>query len=175
MESQFKDDLKEILLKKKESEKSKKNITYKIIALSSFATICIVTFLYFSTSLFSSSPITGPYGKIHSPAAGSVTGKEVSVTAETRNLEPGQYVWLVVDKPDIGLCWPKGQRLASNKSFTTVIYEEGKKEPYTLSLYVVSKTINDQWQEWLDAAMHGGLSMPPDKRRLDSVKLILGE
>ena len=48
-----------------------------------------------------------------------------------------------------------------------------EKEPYTLSLYIVNKTINDQWQEWLDKEMFGGLPMPPGTHRLASVKLIL--
>ena len=54
-------------------------------------------------------------------------------------------------------------------------YEEGKKEPYTLSLYVVHKTINDQWQKWLGDEISGGLPMLPEKRRLDAVRLIPGK
>jgi hypothetical protein len=46
---------------------------------------------------------------------------------------------------------------------------------YTLSLYVVNKTINDQWQEWFEREIFGGLPMPPDKSRLDSVRLVLGK
>ncbi len=48
---------------------------------------------------------TAPCGKIISPTAGTITGTKVKVTAETKNLEVGQYVWLVGDKPDIGLCY----------------------------------------------------------------------
>ena len=151
----------------------KKNHIYKIIALTSFVTFCLVAFLYFGSSLFSIKSSTDPMGKISSPVVGSSTGHEVKITAETRNLEPGQYVWMAVDKPNIGLCWPKAPRIKQNIKFLTTIYEGGPKEPYTLSLYVVTKTINDQWQEWLDRKMFGGLPMPPDKRRLDSVRLIL--
>ena len=151
----------------------KKNHIYKIIALTSFVTVCLGAFLYFSSSLFSIKSSTSPMGKISSPLAGSSTGHEVKITAETRNLEPGQYVWLAVDKPDIGLCWPKNPNLKPNIKFMTTIYEGGPKEPYRLSLYAVTKTVNDQWQEWLDRKMFGGLPMPPDKRRLDSVRLIL--
>ena len=151
----------------------KKNHIYQIITLTSFVTICLVAFLYFGSSLFSIEATTNPMGKISLPVAGSSTGNDVKVTAETRNLEPGQYVWLAVDKPDIGLCWPKAQRIEQNLKFMTTIYECGPKEPYTLSLYAVTKTVNDQWQEWIDRKMFGGLPMPPDKRRLDSVRLIL--
>jgi len=135
-------------------------------------TICLIIF---GVTLLSSDPITGPYGKIISPAAGSLTDQAVNVTGETQNLEPGQYVWLAVDKPDIGPCWPKSPRIQPNTKFKTTIYEGGPKEPYTLSLYAVNKTINDQWQDWLDEKKLGGLPMPPDKRRLASVRLILGK
>jgi len=39
----------------------------------------------------------------------------------------------------------------------------------------VNKTINDQWQEWFEREIFGGLPMPPDKSWLDSVRLVLGE
>jgi len=64
-------------------------------------------------------------------------------------------------------------RIEQNVKFITTIYEHGPKELYILSLYVVTKTVNDQWQEWVDREMFSGLPMPPDKRRLDSVRLIL--
>ncbi len=126
------------------------------------------------TILSSDSDPNQPYGKIISPIAETTTSTTVSVTAETRNIEPGQYIWLVVDKPGINLCWPKIQ-IEPDTKFKTIIYEEGKKEPYTLSLYVVHKTINDQWQEWLGDEIFGGLPMLPEKRRLDAVRLILGK
>ena len=126
------------------------------------------------TILSSDSDPNQPYGKIISPIAETTTSTTVSVTAETRNIEPGQYIWLVVDKPGINLCWPKIQ-IEPDTKFKTIIYEEGKKEPYTLSLYVVHKTINDQWQEWLGDKISGGLPMLPEKRRLDTVRLIPGK
>ena len=126
------------------------------------------------TILSSDSDPNQPYGKIISPIAETTTSTTVSVTAETRNIEPGQYIWLVVDKPGINLCWPKIQ-IEPDTKFKTIIYKEGKKEPYTLSLYVVHKTINDQWQEWLGDEIFGGLPMLPEKRRLDTVRLIPGK
>ena len=140
------------------------------------ACLVLVGIQYSVTLLFSSDTdvSTAPYGKITSPTPGTKTGTQVSVTAETKNLEHGQYVWIVVDKPGIGMCWPKTQ-VKPNTKFMSTIHEEGKKEPYTLSLYAVHKTINDQWQDWLDDEIFGGLPMLPDNRRLDSVRLILGE
>lgn len=126
------------------------------------------------TTPHSETVIQNPTGKISSPATGLTTSNQVPVTGKTENIEPGQHVWLAVDKPDLGLCWPKEPGLKPNCSFSTVIYEGGPKEPYTLSLYIVNKTVNDQWEEWLGSERLGGLPMPPDKRRLDSVKLVLG-
>jgi hypothetical protein len=63
----------------------------------------------------------------------------------------------------------------ADTKFRTTIYEGGSCEPYTLSLYIVNKTINDQWQEWHDKEMFGAVPMLPDRRRLVSAKLILGE
>lgn len=138
--------------------------------------ILIVFGLYFTASLLADpESSTGPSGKIYTPSTGSITSTAVKVTAETKNLEPGQYVWLAVDKPNIGLCWPKCPRIEPNSKFSTIIYEEGPEEPYQLSLYAVNKTTHDHWQEWLDQEKFGGLPMPPDPRRLDSVKLVLGK
>jgi hypothetical protein len=137
-------------------------------------TLLVCLLIAFLTLFSSDSDPNQPYGKIISPIAGTTTSTTVSVTAETRNIEPGQYIWLVVDKPGINLCWPKIQ-IEPDTKFKTIIYEEGKKGPYTLSLYVVHKTINDQWQEWLGDEIFGGLPMLPEKRRLDSVRLIPGK
>jgi hypothetical protein len=156
-------------LKKKNPYNKKPRLSPIMIILLA----CLI--LVVAVTLFSSDPdtITGPYGKIINPITGTTTGIEVNVTVETRNIKSGEYVWLVVDKPEINLCWPKN-KINPNTAFKTAIYEEGKKERYTLSLYMVHKTINDQWQEWLDKEMFGGLPMLPDNKRLDSVQLILG-
>ncbi len=166
----------DIINKHKKVNVKKKHI-YKIIAATSFITLCIISFLYISTSLFSSQDTeiseTAPWGKIISPAAGTTTGEQIIITGETKNLESGHYVWLAVDKPRIGLCWPKQSIREPDTKFRTTIFEGGPYEPYMLSLYILNKTLNDQWQEWVDKKMFGGLPMPPDARRLDSVKLIL--
>ena len=135
----------------------------------------IVCLLVAALTLFSSdSDPNQPYGKITSPIAGATTSVAVTVTAETRNIESEQYIWLVVDKPGINFCWPKIQIEPNTKS-KTIIYEEGKKGDYTLSLYVVHKTINDQWQKSLENKLSGGLPMLPERSRLDAVRLIPGK
>jgi hypothetical protein len=174
---QAKDLLNEALNDREPKRKNPYNKKSRVSAILIILIACLVLIgVQYGTTLLSSSDevSTAPYGKIITPAAGSTTGNQVSVTAETKNLEPGQYVWLVVDKPGIGLCWPKVQ-VKLNTKFMITIHEEGKKEPYTLSLYAIHKTISDQWQDWLDSEMFGGLPMLPDNRRLDSIRLILGE
>ena len=116
---------------------------------------------------------TGPIGKIKTPKVGSVTQKEFKVVGETRNIESGQYIWLAVDKPGIGLCWPKVQ-IAANTKFSTSILEEGPKGSFTLSIYILNKNFHEQWKGWQDRKIFGGLHMPPKSKRLNSVKLVFG-
>lgn len=153
--------------------KPRKALLYKVATLAAVTTLCAVIFIQLGSALFAPVPPTGPWGKISSPSPGSVTGHDVRVTAETGNMEPGQYVWLAVDKPKLGLCWPKIQ-VEGNTDFKTVITENGPEEPYSLSLYAVNKTVHDQWQGWLKKKRHGGLPMLHESRRLDSVRLIYG-
>ncbi len=143
-----------------------------------FILIACITFLgavmlFGYVLLFSNTPTRGPWGQIKKPAHGKTTGQKVRVTGETKNIESGQYIWLAVDKSDIGLCWPKMHITESNTNFRTTVMEEGLEEPYSLSLYLVNQTIHEQWKEWLEHEIFGGLHMPPERKRLDSVRLLL--
>lgn len=124
------------------------------------------------TSSSTPGPSTNPMGKIRSPVAGSETGKEVNIVGETKNIGVGQYVWLAIDKPDLGLCWPK-MHVLGNTKFSTNILEEGPKEAYRLSLYVLNEIFHKQWKEWQDRKIFGGVHMPPESKRLDQVTLLL--
>jgi len=183
MTNKYKDQLKEVLNEKKAldtpepspklTKKTKNNPPSKqriTIIGTIIACILIAVASHFSSNIDPDKP----YGKITSPAYGTTTGQEVIISAMTRNLQPGQHVWIVVDKPEISLCWPKLQ-VQSNTKFKTSIQETGPKEPFTVSLYYVPKTINEQWEEWLDQKRVGGLPMLPDNRRLYSVRLVLGD
>lgn len=172
-----KEDIKEVLKKNWKKQPEKNTISTKnkqrlktapvIVALIA---VIITTAILFST--VESDQPSGPYGKIISPSAGSQTGSSVYVTAETRNLPPGQHVWLAVDKPDLGLCWPKKLRIRPNTKFRATVYEGGPNEPYNISLYVLNETLHNQWTDWIDRKLMGGLPMPPENRRLDTVKLL---
>ncbi len=68
----------------------------------------------------------GPYGAIITPTNKTGTGSVVDVTGETENIKNDRYVWLVVEKPEYGLCWPKSYRIKPNIEFKTIVYKEGR-------------------------------------------------
>jgi len=41
-----------------------------------------------------------------------------------------------------------------------------------VSVYALNKTLNDQWEDWVNKKRLGGLPMPPKQRRLASVVLV---
>ncbi|EMS79171.1 hypothetical protein [Desulfotignum phosphitoxidans] len=154
------------------TSKHHKKTLYSIMIVSALTTLCLVLSILFINNLFSKAPPPGPWARITFPLPGTTTGTKVKITAETRNIEPGQHIWLAVDKPDLELCWPKSPRLMPNTGFSTTIYERGPNEPYRVSVYAVTKTLNDQWEDWVNKKQLGGLPMPPKQRRLASVVLV---
>ncbi len=103
----------EVFLSKSEKEVYKTGQTIapsenlKLIASGFICTVAIIIAVVWGISLNNSTTPAGPWGELASPHAGETTGTEVSVIGETRNIEPGQHIWLAVDKPQKGLCWPK--------------------------------------------------------------------
>jgi len=167
----IKNKLKQALTENANKERSKnKN---KRIFIFIVGVLLVSIFTFFGSTLFSSNTPLGPWGQIKKPNPGMTTGQKVKVTGETKNIEPGQYIWLAVDKPDRGLCWPKMHITTPNTNFGTTIMEEGPEEPYSLSLYLINQTVHEQWKEWLDHEKLGGLHIPPERKRLDSVRLLL--
>lgn len=153
-------------LPKKNQNKRSPFVIVLIIALA-------IIGLQYSTSLFSPDPETESWGKIILPAAGSVIGNDVTIVGETQDIAAGHYIWIAVDKPDIGLCWPQ-KRVLRNTRFRTKLKVEGHKRPYFLSLYILNETLHIQWKNQQEREILGGLPMLTEMRRLDSVKLILG-
>ncbi len=149
-------------------ELEKQSLPRSIFIIPSIAFIVIL----FATYLINPYAGIDFQGKIESPKAGSETEKEVKVIGETKNIEPGQYIWLAVDKPGIGLCWPK-THIASNTKFSTTILEEGPKETFFISLYVLNENFHNQWKDWQNRKIFGGVHLPPESKRIDSIELIL--
>ena len=117
-----------------------------------------------------------PKGMILSPKPGSNTGREVSVSVITRDLPLGRpHVYLVVDVPSIGYCWPKTSGIAPNTAFRTTIHEAGTRSNYRLSLYAVDNNLHQTIRAWFNRGAPDGLPMLPERFRLDYIELKLSE
>ena len=177
IENKTEEEIVNLLNSYKEDPPSTKNKPNKWFFITTASSICLIALLLllFTLNLYSPAPQnqTGPAGAILSPTHGSTTGNKVRVQGKTENIEPGQHVWLVVDKPALELCWPKDTGIKPNCSFITTINENGPEEPYVLSLYTVNQTIHNQLADWTDQKLSGGFPMLPQSRKLDSVTLML--
>lgn len=121
-----------------------------------------------------------PRGKITSPTAGTKTARIVEIEGYTKRIPPDRrYVWVVVELPDRGLCWPKRPIYKPNGTSKTTILEKGPNKKFTVSLYAVDKACNDEILHWLDVSRksgrESGLNIVPKEFRLDSVNLKLQE
>lgn len=115
-----------------------------------------------------------PYGRIMSPAPGSLTLRDLTLSGYTENIPFDRpFVWMVVDVPELGLCWPKKVDIKRNEPFQVKIHEGGPNQEYTVSLYAVGYRLNAMIEQWIEHGIFGGLPMIPKQYRLDSIKLAL--
>lgn len=115
-----------------------------------------------------------PIGKLTAPVPNAVTDRTVTITGYTENIPVDTpFVWLIVDVPSIGRCWPKKPAIQPNSTFQTTIFEGGPNMDYTVSLYAVGYGLNKTVEAWFDAGTFGGLPLMPPQYRLDSVNLSL--
>ncbi|MCP4020645.1 MAG: hypothetical protein GY729_02280, partial [Desulfobacteraceae bacterium] len=128
----------------KENKREQRSPFWAIAAIG-----LLIVIMHYSTTLFNPKQPSGPWAKITTPAIGSTTGQRIKVVGESGNLQPGQFLWLAVDKPHKGLCWPKPPHLRANMKFQTTIDERGPKEAYILSLYVLNQKLHMQWRQWV--------------------------
>lgn len=92
-----------------------------------------------------------PAGRITAPANGAVAGRLFEVTGYTRNLPPERrYVWLVVEVPHLGLCWPKRHITTVNAPFSRKIHEQGPGKAVTLALYAVDRALHQDILAWIE-------------------------
>ncbi len=134
--------------------------------------VCLAFFgILFVSTIFYPEAVIGPTGKIHSPIPGSSTGSEVRIVGQTKNITTGQHVWIALDKPRTGLCWPKTD-IYGNTRFSAVIQKEPSEQSVRISLYILDETFHQTWKQWLERGTLGGLHLPPDVKRLDSVNLL---
>ena len=159
---------------KLKSNKNKPKKWFFITAASTIFLAALLVLLFtFNFYLPQKKDPKNPAGAILSPVQGSTTGNTVRVQGKTQNIEPGKYIWLVVDKPALQLCWPKIHCPEPNCSFMATIKENGSREAYVLSLYAVNERTHKYFTEWREHKVFGGLPMLPESRRLDSIELTL--
>ena len=92
---------------KLKSNKNKPKKWFFITAASTIFLAALLVLLFtFNFYLPQKKDPKNPAGAILSPVQGSTTGNTVRVQGKTQNIEPGKYIWLVVDKPALQLCWP---------------------------------------------------------------------
>lgn len=136
---------------------------------------CLAVGLYLG--MYSSSkktpPIPSPDGMISSPFTESSTGNIVQIKGYTRNIiSKNSFVWLVIEKPDEGLCWPQNKALPENCEFSVSINAKGHMNAYNLSLYSVDKVQNNVFLDWITKRDSSkGVSLQPHDIRLYSVRL----
>jgi len=117
-------------------------------------------------------------GEITAPAEGSSAARVVEIEGFTKNIPPEhQYIWVAVDVPGLGLCWPTRQIYSVNAAFKTKILELGPNADFTVSLYAVPRFIHKDILEWIEdcrfTQTETGFKMISDHSKLDSITLKL--
>lgn len=112
MASEFRNRTKEIIseavLKKNSDPPQIHNMFLRRLALKP---LIIVSLLLCAGVAFAAYRVYfAPRGVITAPAEGSSTSRIVELEGFTKNIPPEhQYIWIAIDVPDLGLCWPKRQ------------------------------------------------------------------
>lgn len=179
MTNELMDKLKQALEENAEPDiktKPTEQTRHKKVIGSILATLCFGCFIYFCAPLWGDSSQGTSKGELSSPTQWETTGRNVDVAGYTQDLVSGcDYVWLVVDKPDIELCWPKGSVLAPNTHFKTQIFEGGPEGKYVLSLYAVNLSRHEEFLAWIAKKRLGGIPMVPKRFKLDSKVLMVAD
>lgn len=113
-------------------------------------------------------------GKITSPISNAITDRTVTITGYTDSIPiDTPFVWLMVDVPSIGRCWPKKPLIQPNGTFQATIFEGDPNMDYTVSLHAVGYGLNKTIEQRFAAGTFGGLPMIPQQYWMDSVRLSL--
>lgn len=119
-----------------------------------------------------------PRGQITYPQSDTRTERDFPIEAFTDNIPPQRgHVWLVVEIPSVGLCWPKCHITETNCRFRCNIHEGGSSRHFTVAMYAVNQPLHAQILDWFEVEFrsgnHGGMVLLPEKYKLDSVRLSL--
>ena len=141
--------------------------------------LIIVSLLLFAGAAFAAYRVYfTPRGAITAPAKGSPISRVVEIEGFTKNIPPEhQYIWIAIDVPGLGLCWPKRQIYSINDAFKTKILERGPNDDFTVSLYAVPRNIHLDILEWFEDCQRTktetGFRLISDRFRLDFITLKL--
>jgi hypothetical protein len=129
---------------------------------------------------FSFNAIVKPRGQILKPIEGATVSPVFQIEGYTKFLPvERKYIWITVDVPSIGLCWPHRQIYKANDRFTAKIHEKGPNAEFIVSVYAVNRDYHNEIREWFEFAMKTGsdegFPIMPENLKLDSVTLKLKE
>ena len=122
--------------------------------------------------------INGPKGAFINPANGFFTGRLVEIEGYTQNIPPDRrFIWVTVDVPGIGLCWPKRPIYRLNGPFKTKFLEQGPNREFIVGLYAVDHSYNTEILKWFEECRitksAAGFPLLPPDYRLDAIVLKL--
>lgn len=114
-------------------------------------------------------------GEIKEPQSNHVVTNRISCSGWVEGLGLNLHLWLVVEIEGIKGIWPKeGEILTGTDRFwRKVIWEDGTRDAFSLSLFVANEKANRRLRAWLDKCDHTGnypeLRRPPGMQRVDRV------
>ena len=119
-----------------------------------------------------------PRGRFTSPAPGATVDRVMELEGFTRNIPPERrFLWVVVDVPDLGLCWPHRQIHRVNGPFKAKIHEQGPNQTITVALYAVPWDVHHEILKWREMCLRTGsfegFPMIAEGLRLDLINLRL--
>lgn len=114
-------------------------------------------------------------GEIKEPQSNHVVTNRLSCSGWAEGLGLNLHLWLVVEIEGIKGIWPKeGEILTGTDRFwRKVIWEDGTRDAFSLSLFVANEKANCRLRAWLDKCDRTGnypeLRRPPGMQRVDRV------
>ena len=130
-----------------------------------------IGFVQLSTTLFAPDPEQDAWGKIILPLPDTQTGPQIAIVGETQDIPSGQHIWLVVEPVGSSKCRPQKEVLR-NTRFRTEIQAHTFTPPYAISIFVIDRTLHQEWEAWAASKAAPGLPVPSEKRRLDTIRII---
>ncbi len=110
-----------------------------------------------------------PKGEILIPEYNS-KAKDIFILGHTENIPPDKSVWVVMDIPQISLCFPR-LPIGSNIHFNTKIKGAATPGKFFLSLYAVKQELHQQFIQRHKKKEKDGIPMLQGSLLLSSIEL----